>query len=230
MIKKSFLLLHVSIAALMLTACSEPEPEVISLIRVRVQPLSELLVDYDYSAAAQALSLRDSEIPAEISANIKAITALVGATVVKNDVLIELDCRDSIALRDQSEATLDALKAREALAKKQYQRAKSLRASRSVSEDELSQKKSVMDAAQAERIAQISALEMARHNVDRCAVRAPFGGVITARYVEIGEHVTKGMPLLRLVDHENLELHAQISADDADSLSDAENPVFTCTV
>lgn len=214
------------IAALLLLACEDPKPELPPITKVRVQTLDALLTEYQYRASAQALSLRDSKIAAEISATVDSIIADVGSTVAKGDTLVALDCRETIAVQEQSAATLDALAARAALAKQQLQRARKLRNSRSISEEELNQKQSTLDAATAEHEAQQASLAIAHLNVERCAVKAPFAGVITQRHIQQGERVVPGQSLLHLVDHQNLQVHVQIAAEAADSIGAATETHF----
>ena len=214
------------IATLLLFACEDPKPELPTTTKVRVQALGDLLSEYQYRASAQALSLRDSKIAAEIDATVDSILADVGNTVAAGDTLIALDCRETVAVQEQSTATLDAMAARAALAKQQLQRARKLRKSRSISEEELNQKQSTLDAATAEHEAQQASLAIARLDVERCEVKAPFAGVITQRHIQQGERVVPGQSLLQLVDHQNLEVHVQIAAEAADSISTSTKTEF----
>ena len=211
--------LFLASALLILSACDEPEPEPPAITTVSTQALSELLVPHHYRASAQALSLRSSDIAAEINAIITHIIEDVGDSVAVGEPLIQLDCREVEAVKIQSEATLAALNAREALAKQQLKRTQKLRRTKSTSEEELNQKQSTLDAANAEKRAQIASLEIANLNVERCSATAPFAGVITERFAQEGERITQGTRLLHLVDHENLQIHAQIAADASDNLT-----------
>lgn len=40
---------------------------------------------------------------------------------------------------------------------------------------------------------------IARKNLDDCAIRAPFGGVISAKEMEVGQQAAPGMPVVRVV-------------------------------
>jgi membrane fusion protein (multidrug efflux system) len=68
------------------------------------------------------------------------------------------------------------------LAAEQYDRAKALRAQRSVSQDELDRAVAARDAAMARR-------DLARVALDRTVIRAPFDGVLGARLVSPGDRV-----------------------------------------
>lgn len=214
-------------ALLVLAACKEPETPPPVVEKFSVQPLAEILTHYEYRASAQAFSQRYSDIAAEINATVAAVIKDTGDTVNAGETLIELDCRETESIGKQSEATLAALKAREALARQQLKRAKRLRKSRSISEEELNQKQSTLDAAAAERQAQAAHLEIAKLNVERCSIKAPFAGVITERFVQEGERLSVNTRVLHLVDHENLQIQAQIPAEAAASLEQGQNIHFS---
>ena len=44
-------------------------------------------------------------------------------------------------------------------------------------------------------------------SIQEAVIRAPFGGTIQARYIDEGSQVSPGMPSLRIVEQEQLELH-----------------------
>ncbi len=49
----------------------------------------------------------------------------------------------------------------------------------------------------------------------RCVVRAPFGGRIAERRVEVGDFVRRGTPVVRLVSSERIRLRVHVGAEDA---------------
>jgi RND family efflux transporter MFP subunit len=53
-------------------------------------------------------------------------------------------------------------------------------------------------------------VEVARLNVDRCTVRAPFGGEVDEVMIELGERVQVGAPLLTLLDPATLEVPIEL--------------------
>ncbi len=63
---------------------------------------------------------------------------------------------------------------------------------------------------QATREARQAELEMARRNLERCEIKAPFAGQIEAEAVEQGEWVAAGQPLLTLIDTDRVEIPIQL--------------------
>lgn len=53
---------------------------------------------------------------------------------------------------------------------------------------------------------------LAKLNVERCAIQAPYAGAIDALYVERGDHVAAGTPVARIVDASIVEIAIQLPA------------------
>ncbi len=211
---------------LLLSGCEKPEEVSEPLPKVKVSPLAELQIPYGYSAPAQVLSMNDSRLSAELNAAVKTIPAKVGNRVAAGDELVTLDCNDAKNRLEQAKGTLASLKARETLAAQRLQRAEKLRAQRNLAEEDLNLRQSELKAAVSERRAQAAQLAIAERDVQHCVIRAPFNGVVTERYAQVGQLASPGTAMLRIVDTDNLEVSAQITSDDIDSLSTYASPYF----
>jgi len=66
--------------------------------------------------------------------------------------------------------------------------------------------------AAAEIAAARSALEKARHDLERAVVRAPYAGTIVERVAQPGERVTAGSPLFAIVDLRHVEIPVSLPA------------------
>ena len=179
-------------------------------IPVSSKLLSELLIYPEHSAPATVISLNDSQISAQIAAEIKAIAVQVGDEVQAGQKLVELDCADSQLNLRHSKAALS-------LAEKELVRARSLAKSNNLSAQQLNQRKTEYTQAQV-------AWKQAELQVKRCIVSAPFAGVITKRFASEGELATPGTALLQLLDTQRLEVSVHLPADDADKLAEIKNP------
>ena len=65
-------------------------------------------------------------------------------------------------------------------------------------------------ALQAKRSAAIADAELARLDIDRCRITAPFSGVVDRLAVHIGDHVLPGSEILRLVDLSLIEIPIEL--------------------
>lgn len=217
-------------ACLGLSACSTEElPQQdaeAKALGVQVQALSELMVPIAYSAPALASSLNESTLKAELSARIDAIPARVGDKVKRGAVLVKLNCADAKAQQAQAKATSAAAKARSELAQQQLERARSLIQKNTISRELLAQREAEARAAEAEHLASQAALDIATNQRQRCQITAPFTAVITERLGQVGELASAGIPLIKLVQSDGLEVSADIVPAQASSLAQAKEIVF----
>lgn len=182
---------------------------------VTVQTVAALAQPVERSAPATVLSEQDSVLAAQITARVKTWQARVGDAVAAEAPLLQLECDDYEHALRRAEAALAGTAALLTLAQQQVERAKRLSQTRHVSAETLDQRQAELAAARAERAAQQAARDGAELNVQRCRVRAPFAGVVAERLADAGETVAAGAPLLRLVDTAQVELSAQLAAEDA---------------
>ena len=189
---------------------------------VRAQPFSALAVYPELSAPAQVVSLNDSRIEASISATVEQIEVRVGDVVEAGAALMTLQCDDQRNALEQSKAGRDALKARLAFADFQYTRARSLIKSKSLSDEQLRQRKADAGALEADLAGAEAGVARGLRDVARCKITTPFKAVVVERLIGVGEKAQPGKPLLRLLDLSALEVSAQVLASDADSLQSAE--------
>ncbi len=167
--------------------------------RVTVEPLEKFLIYPEQSAPAQVMSLNDTDLSAQISAQISAIDVRAGDRVKKGETLVRLDCRDARLAHESALARLS-------LAEKNARRARALKQSSSIAEQSY-------NAALTEEIqARVNEKQTALQ-VRRCQVRAPFDGIIVERLAAVGELASPGTPLLRLLDSSEVEVSARVPAD-----------------
>lgn len=69
--------------------------------------------------------------------------------------------------------------------------------------------------------------QLAEKNLQRCTVRSPLDGVIQAVDVEVGERVTQGERVARVVSLHRIEVPVQLPASARSSVSEGDNVVLT---
>jgi len=117
-----------------------------------------------------------------------------GADVHKGDLLFEIDPRPFRAALDQAEATLLSDKAALVYAQQEYTRVQSLTGASAMSQDEIDQKKSAVDAADAQVKAGQAAVEIGKLNLEYCKIRSPMDGRAGQRLVDPGNVVNSAGP------------------------------------
>ncbi len=198
---------------------SQPRP-------ITTKLLSELVVYPGKSAPAQVLSLNESRISTQLSALVGSVAVKVGDKVKRGEPLITLICDDARLQLNQVQASVAVIDARLEWLAAQLKRSEQLHSSDSLSAELLQQRQSELKVSEAERAMAIASTNMAKLNVARCEVNAPFSGVVTSRLVAEGEWITTGTPVVTLLDTLRLELSAQIGVDDLEMLRQAKRVEF----
>jgi RND family efflux transporter MFP subunit len=195
-------------------------------IPVRIQPFQEVLVDLERSASAEVLPLNRAVLSAEVSGVVKKIHADVGSRVEKGEVLLEIDSTDYRLSLQQSEASLAASKAQKAQADIRLQRARKLIDGNYLSADDLLARETDAQVANAQIQLQEAAVAIARRNLEKCRIVAPFNGVVAERMAQEGSYVSNATHLMDLAENDRLELDAEIPDELADTLPRAERIEF----
>ena len=187
-------------------------------IHVRTQALSEVLVDFERKAPAEVRALNDSMMAAEVSAVVLSVHADVGQAVAKGDLLLELNPIDYQLNLKQAEANLASSRARMSQAKAKLNRARTLGNNQYISADELLERETDVMVFEAQIQANEVAVSIARRNLDKCSLKAPFDGVIGQRMAQVGNFVRNGDPLIAVTQVDQFELHAEIPDGQADEI------------
>ena len=193
------------------------------VIPVISKPLSSVAIYPQFRAPANVISMNNSRISAEVSARITSIPANVGEEVKKDQVLVRLEQRDYQLAVEREQAKLEALLARIKLADYELNRALSLSKKQAVSEQLLKQREAELNTLRADEKGQRVALQLAKQNLEKTVIRAPFPAVITEHIGQVGELAAPGSPLLQIVDSSNLEVSANIQAHHAEEIIKAKS-------
>jgi len=193
-----------------------------SAVNVRAQVLSEVLVDFERRAPAEVQALNDSTIAAEVSAVVLSIHADVGQAVKKGDLLLELNPADYQLNLKQAEANLTSSRARLSQANAKLTRAKTLGDKQYVSADELLERQTDVMVYGAQIQANEVAISIARRNLGKCSLAAPFDGVVGKRMAQVGNFVRNGDPLIAVTQIDQFELDVEIPDGQADAIRNAD--------
>jgi len=164
--------------------------------------LGELAAPASPPLAASVVPRHDSTLAAEIAAVVASIEVDVGERVERGSLLLQLDARDTTLQRDQAQAQRRAAAARAELASLRRERGETLAPQGHLSADELLALRSADAAAAADLALADAALALARRQLEKTALRAPFSGEVLARHAQVGAMASPGQPLLRLVGTE----------------------------
>jgi RND family efflux transporter MFP subunit len=206
------LMLPLPALLLALAACGgKPAPAAATaaqpLASVVVQPKRtplERTVDGTIEAVNQAT------VSAQTSGRIAEILYDVNDVVPAGAVIMRLKAAEQRAGLQGAAAGLSEARARAAEAATQYRRIADMYQRRVVSKAQLDQATANRDAAAARLAAAGAGLTTAREGVGYTEIRAPYGGVVTRRFVEVGEAVAPGTPLMTGMSLKDLRVSTNV--------------------
>lgn len=153
----------------------------------------------------------DAKVGAEVEGRLNWV-AEVGTAVKLGDVIARLhDSELKLALAE-AEAVANRDKARLSLAEQELARTSVLVKDALLTRSQLDQAVSARDAARGEYRASRARADLYQDRLDRSALKAPFDGVVTERLQRSGERVEAGMPVVRVVNPQTLEVRINISS------------------
>jgi RND family efflux transporter MFP subunit len=195
-------------------------------IPVLTQPLYELALYPESTAAAQVISLNDAAIAAQVNALVAEVLVRVGDTVKAGAVLLKLDCKDFELERVRLKAEGQAVKARLELAQWQLKQSELLAFQHTLPVEIIQQRRSELAVLRGDLAAHAARIETTQRQIAHCNVKAPFTGVVTARSTAVGQLVSSGTVLVHLLDLTRAEVSAQVSSPDITALRDAGELAF----
>jgi multidrug efflux system membrane fusion protein len=172
-------------------------------VRVRTQSAEE--VQRTIVVNGKTAPARIVQLAAETDGRVEYIGAKRGASLERGAIIARLDERDRSARLAQTAALV---KQREV----EYAARKRLETQSYVSEAQLQEALALLETARAE-------LKRAQLDLDYMAIRAPFGGALQSRVVEIGDFVKRGDPIATYVDNRKIIVSANVSEFDAHAVS-----------
>ncbi len=179
-------------------------PPLASTVIQSVRTPLERSVDGTIEAVNQAT------VAAQTSGRVAEILYDVNDVVPAGAVIIRLRGTEQRAGLQGAEAALTEAKARNIEAATSYQRAADLYQRRVVSKAQFDQATANRDAAAARLAAAEASLTTAREGVGYTEIRAPYGGVVTKRLVEVGETVGPGTPLMTGLSLRDLRVNTNV--------------------
>jgi RND family efflux transporter MFP subunit len=156
---------------------------------------------------------RKADLRAEVSAVVLQVLKENGDVVHRGDVLVRLD---QTAIHDNlSSAEDNARNAALSLdqAQRNLQRLKTLRESGMTSLQALDDAQVRLNGAQSELSASNARAVLARQQLERTLVRAPFDGVVSERKVSAGDTASVGKELLKVIDPSSMRFAGSVSAE-----------------
>jgi HlyD family secretion protein len=225
-VRWSLIVAAVVVAVLALRATVfKPRPLEVDAARVVRGTVEDAVTN---SEAGTVRSRERARLGAELGGRVRAIPRREGSSFRKGEVLVQLDpdasrMRLDLARREAEAAAGAVSQARAAasLADVEYNRVAPLGERGLASPGELDasrarrdQTHAALQAAQAREASARSQIGLAQNALVHVAIVAPFDGVVSQRFVEVGEMLTPGQPALEVLNPRRLYVSAPLDEMD----------------
>lgn len=159
-------------------------------------PVTSTTVPVYFDLAATLEAVNQSTVSAQTSGAITEIFVDVNDAVLAGTLLLRIDDTQQQAALEQAKAALAQAQAQQTDAQLLLERNGRLHRQGSLSQGELDSTKARAQSANAAVKAAQAGLKQAQEQLTYTQVKAPYGGIVTARHVQLGELVSPGQPLL----------------------------------
>ncbi|TBT32417.1 multidrug efflux RND transporter periplasmic adaptor subunit VmeT [Vibrio parahaemolyticus] len=191
----------------LLTGCNKAisEPAEPLIKPVKLLAVKDLTVDDSDAFLARINATYRTQLSFQVGGEVEKLLVRMGQEVEKGEVLATLDPKDL-------QLALDAAQAQYALAKTQWERAKSLYSKKLISTDSYDQKETQYKAA-------LASFEQAKTDLSYTKIQAPFDGVVSYTYVKPYQVVGEKQEILNLIDNTTLDVSFTLPVSYAESVS-----------
>jgi RND family efflux transporter MFP subunit len=201
-----------ALAALLLAGCGGDNPAAVS---VRAAGLAAAVVevrDVESTVSAEAVveAVRQSTVSAQISGRIVDLPFDVGDRVQKGQVIARIDERSVSQAQAASDAQVRAAEATAQNARAGLERTRQLFGQNFVSQAALDKAESDSKAADSQLKAMLAGAGQAATERSFATLVAPYGGVVSARHVQLGEMATPGKAIMTGFDPASLRVVAVV--------------------
>jgi membrane fusion protein, multidrug efflux system len=187
-----------------LISCAPPETKAKrptdDAIPVTVTPVRIAKVDRTIPVVGTLFPKDEATLAAEVEGKVEQTMAEFGDRLTNGQIIAQIDTTTYDVMEGQAAANLARVKATSANAEQNLKRIRELNKSAIASTSDLDQ----AVAASAQALAEVKAAEaaeaIARLNLDRSHVRAPFDAAVAERIASSGDFMKVGSPLFRIVN------------------------------
>lgn len=167
-------------------------PTPVQVERLRAEP-----VERTVTLSGRTAPARSVELKAETSGRVVAVGAARGARVEAGGLIVRLDPGDRLVRLSQARAEL---RQREL----EYDGQLKLKPDGYISDAKLAESLALLEKARTE-------VARAQIDIDRMQIRAPFGGALQERRVEVGDYVSPGTAVATFVDNRRLAVAGSVA-------------------
>ena len=181
-------------------------------------PVSKSVLPVERLVDGRVQAVNQATVSAETSGRVQEILYDVGDEVPAGAVIIKLVSTQQREGYNQAVAALAEATANLELQQKEFTRIEEVYKRKLVAKNDYDRAAGNLASAKAHVTSARAAVKTAQERLSYTLVKAPFGGVVYARHVELGEAVQPGTPLMSGFDPTALRVEADLPEAVADSL------------
>ena len=170
---------------------------------------------------------RDATVRAEIGGSMTQVSVQEGQSVRTGALLGRIETRTLDDLRQSVVSSVRSAENQLSVAHREMERTEQLVKAGALAARDLDVARNNVTAAEAQLADAKSRLASTERQIADTVLRAPFGGVVSNRYVHAGDVVSVGTELFRIIDPSSMRLEASVPSDDLSRLRVGADVEFT---
>ena len=196
---------------------------------VEVDPVVLQTLNQSVPVIGRVVSLKEAKVPAAVMGRVEKVLVEEGDRVKKGQILASIDTERYKWLANIASANVNAAKAELKSAQAEtkinlveLERMNSLKNSSAFNAskyDKLQNQNTALlakeEIVEAKLNSAIQEENIAKQNLSRATVKAPFNGIIELKMVELGEAVGLGFPMFQLISDTSVEIQADVPSNRA---------------
>ena len=156
---------------------------------------------------------REATVRAEVSGSILQISAAEGRAVRRGELIARIEDQALSDARASAQSAVRSAQQGLQLAEREAARTETLVHGGALADRELETAKNAVATAQAQLAEGRSRLAAAETQLGKLTIRAPIDGVVAARPANVGDVVSPGTELMRIIDPRSMRLEAAIQSE-----------------
>jgi RND family efflux transporter MFP subunit len=162
------------------------------------------------------IPIRETQIAASTGGEITEIRFSLGTFVSSGSVLAKIDDKMKNLAFENANITTNKYET-------DYNKMKNMYDKNAGTENQLREIKYAYDNS-------VNRTKQAKRELEYTQIKAPFGGMVTAKLVELGTYVSPGTPICKITDVSGLKISINVSERDAYLLSVGKKAKITCSI
>lgn len=189
--------------------------------------MKKILEPKVYYSPARVATINNTTISSEITGKIIEINKTIGEQVQANEILLKIDPATYIDQKERLTSEKATIETDLKLLQWQYKNSKKLYDQQNISYNQLLEKETALKNSEHKLLKIETELKTATRNIENCQIKAPFSGVISKKFVDLGEIViANNNKLFELIQDQALEIIANLHNDEVISISKSNNILF----